>query len=230
MGIFDYLSDSIIRSVTHLINAYSGFFQIAVYLVLAFTFGFAIVKCMKALRILARADASNFRERDLLRDSHGPGTPIAVVSASFFLKTKRHYAERTMIHAADSVPPDVYITDAAFQYTERFFQEKYLEPVSMTANLLPPIGFIGTIIGMTIHFINETGTINANATAAGIATALYTTLLALVGFTCIEFFKKALYMLAQKRIDEGLETCVSIFAEDDADNVAYLERMGTLGT
>ncbi len=225
MSIFDFLSDSIIRGVTHFINGHSGFLQIAIYLVLALTFGFAIVKCLKATRILARADASKFREQELLTAPHSPGTPLAVVSAAFFLKTKRHYAERTMSNAIDPVPPDVYITDAAAQYTERYFQEKYLEPVSMTANLLPPIGFIGTIVGMTIHFINETGTINANATAAGIATALYTTLLALIGYTCIEFFKKALYILSQKRIDEGLETCVSIFSDDEPDNVAYLERL-----
>jgi len=78
----------------------------------------------------------------------------------------------------------------------------------MTANLMPPQGFIGTIIGMVIHFLSNTGTLNSEVTIAGIATALYTTLFALSCFTFLEFVKKIFYSLAQKRIDEGL-TAVS---------------------
>ncbi|MEE4263798.1 MAG: MotA/TolQ/ExbB proton channel family protein [Desulfobacteraceae bacterium] len=95
--------------------------------------------------------------------------------------------------------------DAAFQFSERYFESKYLEPMSMLAGLMPPLGFIGTIMGMVIHFLSNTGDLKSGITIMGIATALYTTFIGLIFYTFMEFMKRYFYTLAQKRIDEGLD-------------------------
>ncbi len=89
------------------------------------------------------------------------------------------------------IPPDGFIRDAAFQYSERYFEERYLEPISLIANLMPSLGFLGTIIGMVIHFLSNTGTLNSNLTVTGIATALYTTFIGLVCYTTLEFCSRS---------------------------------------
>ena len=146
-------------------------------------------------------------------------------SKGFFKKTKVHYEEEKENGNFNNknIPPDGFIRDAAFQFSERYFEEKFLEPVSMTANLMPPQGFIGTIIGMVIHFLSNSGTLNSEVTIAGIATALYTTLIALSCFTFLEFTKKIFYSLAQKRIDEGL-AAVSEMSLDLSANDSLVEN------
>ena len=102
------------------------------------------------------------------------------------------------------IPPDTFIRDAAFQFSERYFENKFLEPISMLANLMPPLGVIGTILGMVIQFLSNSGSLKSDITIVGIATALYTTFIALIFYTFLEFLKRIFYSLAQKRIDEGL--------------------------
>jgi biopolymer transport protein ExbB/TolQ len=72
------------------------------------------------------------------------------------------------------------------------------------ANLMPPLGFIGTIIGMVVHFLSNTASLNSNISVAGIATALYTTFVGLVCYTVLEFLLKIFSGIARRRIDEGL--------------------------
>ena len=33
---------------------------------------------------------------------------------------------------------------------------------------MPPLGFIGTVIGMVVHFLSNSGSLNSNLTVAGI--------------------------------------------------------------
>ncbi|MBW1901294.1 MAG: MotA/TolQ/ExbB proton channel family protein, partial [Deltaproteobacteria bacterium] len=193
--------------VTYFVNSYSGMLQVFIYLMMVITFSFALIKSYQAFRALAFHRPDDINKRIGSNDFHGSiKTPLSVVAAGFFKKTKKHYDdEKERGEVTDKIiPPDAFIRDAAFQFSERYFEEKFLEPVSMTANLMPPQGFIGTIIGMVIHFLSNTGTLNSELTIAGIATALYTTLFALSCFTFLEFVKKIFYSLAQKRIDEGL--------------------------
>jgi biopolymer transport protein ExbB/TolQ len=207
ISFFDALADSIIRTVTYFVNSFSGMLQVFIYLLMVITFSFALIKAFQAFRSLAYHQPDDIQKRIGSNDFHGSiKTPLSVIAAGFFKKTKKHYdEEKERGEVTDKIiPPDAFIRDAAFQFSERYFEEKFLEPVSMTANLMPPQGFIGTIIGMVIHFLSNTGTLNSEVTIAGIATALYTTLFALACFTFLEFVKKIFYSLAQKRIDEGL--------------------------
>jgi biopolymer transport protein ExbB/TolQ len=206
-SIFNQMAEGIINSLTYLINSYSGVLQLTVYFVMACVFGFALIKSYQSFCALAYFD---FRKLDSRNSLHNlPAslkTPLAVIAASFFDKAKRHYLEESSKEQNTDkvIPPDAFIRDAAFQFSERYFEDKFLEPISMMANLMPPMGFIGTIIGMVVHFLSNSGTLNSELTVAGIATALYTTFIALVCFTFLEFMKKVFYGLAHKRIDQGL--------------------------
>ena len=213
-GFFDILADSIVMTVTYLINSYSGVLQVCIYLLMAVTLGFALIKAFQAFRVLSFYRSEDIENRTRSTDFHGNiNTPLAVIAAGFFKKSKTHYDEEKEKGDVNDriVPPDAFIRDAAFQFSERYFEEKFLEPVSMTANLMPPQGFIGTIIGMVIHFLSNSGTLNTEVTIAGIATALYTTLIALSCFTFLEFLKKIFYSMAHKRIDEGLAAAAESF-------------------
>ena len=206
-GMFESFADSIVLTLTYLVNSYSGVLQVLIYMLMAITFSYALIKAFQAFRILSFYKAADIKKRVGSSDFHGSiQTPLSVIAAGFFRKSKKYYdEEKAQEDSANKViPPDSFIRDAAFQFSERYFEEKFLEPVSMTANLMPPQGFIGTIIGMVIHFLSNSGTLSSDVTIAGIATALYTTLIALTCFTMLEFLKKIFYSLAQRRIDEGL--------------------------
>jgi len=206
-GMFDILADSIVNTLTYLVNTYSGVLQVLIYFLMAITFCYALIKVFQAFRVLSFYSAEDIKKRTGGDDFHGSiQTPLSIIAAGFFKKSKKYYDEEQEKEdsANKVVPPDAFIRDAAFQFSDRYFEEKFLEPISMTANLLPPQGFIGTIIGMVILFLSNSGTLSSEVTIAGIATALYTTLIALSCFTCLEFLKKIFYSLAQRRIDEGL--------------------------
>jgi biopolymer transport protein ExbB/TolQ len=217
-SVFNVLSNGIIDVLTYIINSYSGLLQLIVYLIMACIFGFALIKSFQSLRALAFYDFTQLKNRQSLYNlSADIKVPLALISASFFARTKLHYEQEQQRGTADKViPPDAFIRDAAFQFSERYFEEKFLDPVGMMANLMPPMGFIGTIIGMVVHFLANSGTLNSEITVAGIATALYTTFIALICFTFLEFLRKVFYALAHKRIDEGLAAMAQP-AHDGAD-------------
>ena len=211
-NLFDTIANTIIETLTYVINIGSGILQISVYFLLGITFIFALIKAYKTFRVLAYCDIDKILKNKKFNDFQtDTRTPLAFIAASFFVKVKNHYLrEKDREEVGNKViPPDDFIRDAAFQFTERYFEGKFLEPIAMMANLLPPLGFIGTIIGMVIHFLSNGGTIRTDITIVGIATALYTTFIGLICYTILEFFKKIFCSLAQKRIDEGL-TAVSL--------------------
>lgn len=211
-NIFDNLADAFIQTLTHFINAWSGLLQLIIYFLLFSIFCFALRKAFQTFRILARCDNGKLTKTAGSGDFHTSlKTPLAIIAASFFIKTKRHYLQQKEQgnHSDQVIPPDAFIRDAAFQFSERYVEDKFIEPIAMLANLLPPIGFIGTIIGMVIHFLSNSGSLNSDITVAGIATALYTTFIGLICFTSLEFLRKIFHSLAHRRIDEGLSQVAS---------------------
>lgn len=211
LNIFNSAAEAIVDVLTFAINAYSGVLQLSIYFLIFITFGFALIKTFYSLRVLVPCD---FKRIESCKENYelcpNSRTPLAVIAAGFFKKAKKHYLSESEKKSSlnNSIPPDAFIRDAAFQFSERYFETKFLEPMSMLANLMPPLGFIGTIMGMVIHFLSNTGSLQSDITIAGIATALYTTFIGLVCYTFLEFMKRFFFTLAHKRIDEGL-TAVS---------------------
>ena len=199
-------AQSIIDFLTYTINTYSGILQLAIYLLMFITFGFALIKTYQSLRALVYCDFDKIKNHKALYDSRaGAKTPLSVIAAESFASARKHYLEEEQNSLSPkTIPPDSFIRDAAFQFSERYFGSKFLEPMGMLANLMPPLGFIGTIIGMVIHFLSNTGGLKSDITVVGVATALYTTFIGLIFYTFLEFLKRYFYVLAQKRIDEGL--------------------------
>ena len=211
-NIFNRMADSFIVTLTTTINFYSGILQLCIYFFIFITFGFALLKVHQSLQALVYCNFEKIKSYAGLHDTtNNRKTPLAVIAAGVFAKAKRHYLkEEKKPHTNQAIPPDTFIRDAAFQYSERYFESKFLEPMGMLASLMPPLGFIGTIMGMVIHFLSNTGDLKSGITIMGIATALYTTFIGLIFYTFLEFLKRYFYTLAHKRIDEGLEAVSQI--------------------
>ncbi|UCH23084.1 MAG: MotA/TolQ/ExbB proton channel family protein [Deltaproteobacteria bacterium] len=213
-NLFNGVAESFIVTLTHTINTYSGILQLSVYLLIFITFGFALIKTYHSLRALVYCDFEKIKaHKGLYNFRVSTKTPLSVIAAGFFAKAKKHYLEEGKNPLSNkTIPPDAFVRDAAFQFSERYFESKFLEPMSMLAGLMPPLGFIGTIMGMVIHFLSNTGGLKSDITIVGVATALYTTFLGLIFYTFLEFLKRFFFTLAQKRIDEGLEAVSDIEA------------------
>jgi len=88
--------------------------------------------------------------------------------------------------------PTAFLVDASLQYVTNEYRANYVDPISMYANLLPPIGFIGTLIGIVVlvlskHHGSET------LEPVGLAGAVSKSILALFGFIVLESLKILLY-------------------------------------
>lgn len=203
---FDTLNEAIIASLSQFVNNYSGFLQVCNYLAMGVFFFYALIKCLQAQRWLARYNSQGLGEAADDFEAPEQRSSLALVAAAFFCKTRQHYLleKQNDLQQHKTIPPDGYIRDAAFQYSERYYRDRFLEPISLIANLMPPLGFLGTIMGISVHFLSNAGTLNSNLTVTGIATALYTTFVGLICFTILEFLLKVLTSLSRKRIDEGL--------------------------
>lgn len=102
--------------------------------------------------------------------------------------------------------PTEFLVDASCQYVTHEWEESYARPISMYANLLPPIGFIGTLGGLCILFLSmrvESKSLELGA----LALALTSTLFALVAFAVLEGIKVRLY----GRLRAGLDDALTVF-------------------
>lgn len=207
---FNNTAESIIDTLTYTINAHSSFLQISIYFLILITFGFIFIKIFRSLQVLSFCNLDKIKKQKKLSTlSFNAKTPLSVIAALSYERAKIHYSKKEKSNLySKMVPPDTFIRDAAFQFSEKYFETKFLEPLSMLANLMPPLGFIGTILGMVIQFLSNSGDLKSDITIAGIATALYTTFLALILYTFVEFMKRFFFTLAHKRIDEGLASVV----------------------
>jgi biopolymer transport protein ExbB/TolQ len=206
-NLFNRIAETLILTITHTINQYSGILQITIYFLIFITFGFGLLKIFQALKSLVHCSFNKILYHGELYDSRpNPKTPLSVIAAGIFAKAKMHYLDQSeKAHADTAIPPDAFVRDAAFQFSQRYFESKFLDPMTMLASLMPPLGFIGTIMGMVIHFLSSSGDLKSGITVVGIATALYTTFIGLIMFAFMESIKRCFFTLAQKRIDEGLE-------------------------
>lgn len=101
----------------------------------------------------------------------------------------------------DSALP--FVRDAARQLVTDDYETSYAQPISMYANLLPPIGFIGTTCGLAVLLISMH--LSANGLQLGaLALALSSTIFALVGYALLEGTKIHLYGRLARSLREGI--------------------------
>lgn len=105
--------------------------------------------------------------------------------------------------AATAGEPDAFVRDAAKQLVVEEYEASFAEPISMYSNLLPPIGFIGTVCGLALLLYSMRMESEA-LILSGLAMALSSTIFALVGYAVLEAVKIHLYGRLARSIDAGL--------------------------
>ncbi|MAG34573.1 MAG: hypothetical protein CL908_27205 [Deltaproteobacteria bacterium] len=99
--------------------------------------------------------------------------------------------------------PQAFIRDAARQLVVDDYESSFAQPISMYANILPPIGFIGTTSGLAILLLSMR--ISHDMLQMGaLALALSSTIFALIGYALLESMKIHLYGRLARSIDAGL--------------------------
>ena len=119
--------------------------------------------------------------------------PLAVLMFRVLMRSLRD-------GAAEGYPSD-FVVDASRQYVVNEYESHYACIISMYANLLPPIGFIGTTGGMLILFLSiHLGEVSLELGA--LALALTSSIFALIGFAVLEGLKIRLYGRLLRCLDE----------------------------
>ena len=104
---------------------------------------------------------------------------------------------------ADSATSGPFMRDAAKQLVVDDYESSFAQPISMYANILPPIGFIGTTCGLAVLLLSMHLSRDGLQLGA-LALALSSTIFALVGYAILESLKIHLYGRLARSIDAGL--------------------------
>ena len=151
---------------------------------------------IKAIRVCLRAwVATRHVERGELAKaskarSNGEDTPLAVVMLRVLKKS---------LGGQDN--PADFVFDATRQYVMNEFEINFTRPITMFASLLPPIGFIGTTVGMLILFVSMQSA-DSPLELGALAIALTSSIFALIAFALLEGLKIRLYTRLLKAIAE----------------------------
>jgi len=125
-----------------------------------------------------------------------PGGQVASLAQEVFsIAARDHSLEQ----------PQAFVRDAAKQLVVDDYESSFAQPISMYANILPPIGFIGTTCGLAILLLSMR--ISHDILQMGaLALALSSTIFALVGYATLESMKIHLYGRLSRSIDAGLRS------------------------
>lgn len=141
----------------------------------------ALRLCLSARAATRCMEAGELR-RKLKNTSAQPDDPLALLMLRTLVKTLRETSDH----------PREFVIDATRQYVFNEYDSHYARPISMYANILPPIGFIGTTGGLLILFVSM-HLADATLELGALAVALVSSIFALVGFSTLEGLKIRLY-------------------------------------
>jgi len=149
---------------------------------------------LRAFPVTRRADDRAI-ERALRSERSEAGEPVAVQVLRVLRSSLRENQGERM--------PTAFLMDASRQYVTHEVRAGYFDPISMFSNILPPIGFIGTLIGLVVlvlskHHGSET------LELVGLAGAVSKSILALFGFIVLESIKILLYGRMMRGLDDAL--------------------------
>ena len=163
------------------------------------SFGIVCVPFFRGLRLCARAHAATRRiprsqlQRAAGADGGERAESLAVLMVRVLSKSLRESDEN----------PTEFVLDASKQYVMNEYDVHYARPISMYANLLPPLGLLGTSIGMlmlllSMHYSNQT------LELAALALTLTKTIFALISFAVLEAIKIHLHGRLLACVDDGV--------------------------
>jgi len=163
-------------------------------LAVLFPFYRGLMTGLQALSATRRIDAAEI-EQSLRHGGTNDRSSITVQMLSVLQKSLRE-SER------ESCPTE-FVVDASRQYVTNDYDAHYTQPISMCANILPPIGFIGTTGGLFVLFLSMRVS-SGSLELAALATALTSSIFALVCFAILEGLKFQLYRRMLDRLDEAV--------------------------
>ncbi len=115
-------------------------------------------------------------------------------------------AAEALASARNQLPggqPLPFVRDAARQLVLDEYETSFAQPISMYANLLPPIGFIGTTCGLAVLLVSM-HLAHEGLQLGALALALSSTVFALIGYAGLEAMKIYLHGRLSRSIDRGL--------------------------
>jgi hypothetical protein len=137
--------------------------------------------CMEARSATRRMEPGELRRR--MESSPGShNEPLALLMLRTLVDSMRARGDQ----------PKEFIVDATKQYVVNEYDAHFTRPISMYANLLPPIGLAGTTAGMLALFVSLHRA-NASLELGALAVALLSSMFALMGYSVLEAIKLRLY-------------------------------------
>lgn len=136
--------------------------------------------CLRSLSATRRVPASQLRAGASSDDARDAS--LALLLARVLRRAGREQPDQ----------PRDFLLDAARQYVTGEWESHYGRLISMYANLLPPLGFIGTTAGLFVLFVSRR-LADAPLELGALALALTTSIFALIGFAVLEALKIRLY-------------------------------------
>ena len=136
--------------------------------------------CLRSMSATRRVPASQIKSGS--EEARGNDPSLALLLATTLRKAAREAPDQ----------PREFLMDASRQYVTGEWEAHYGRVVSMYANLMPPIGFIGTTAGLFVLFISRRMA-DAPLELGALALALTTSIFALIGFAVLESLKLRLY-------------------------------------
>ena len=130
--------------------------------------------------------------RKALGQKPTPKDPLGLVMLRVFARARR---------SGDAGLTSDFALDASKQYAVNEYETSYARTISMYANLLPPIGFIGTTTGMLVLFVSMHLS-ESSLELGALAIALLSSIFALIGFASLEALKIRLHNRLLAALDE----------------------------
>jgi hypothetical protein len=150
---------------------------------------------LRAFAVTRRIDDRDI-ERALKNDRGEAGEPVSVQVLRVLRSSLREQSGSERM-------PTAFLVDASRQYVTNEVRANYVDPISMFSNILPPIGFIGTLIGLVVLVLSkESG--SETLELVGLAGAVSKSILALFGFIVLESLKILLYGRMMAGLDDAL--------------------------
>ncbi len=128
--------------------------------------------------------ASNDELRRGHSDRPGGAEPLAILMVRILQKSLRE-------NESDGQPSD-FVFDASRQYVMNEYEHNYARLIGMYANLLPPLGFVGTTGGMLLNFVSMHNS-DEGLEVISLALALSSSFFALFSFAMLDALKLRLY-------------------------------------
>jgi hypothetical protein len=149
---------------------------------------------LRAFAVTRRLDDRDI-ERALKSERGEAGEPLAVQVLRVLRSSLRENQGDRM--------PTAFLVDASRQYVTHEVRANYFDPISMFSNILPPIGFIGTLIGLVVLVLSKSSG-SETLELIGLAGAVSKSILALFGFIVLESIKILLYGRMMRGLDDAL--------------------------